>query len=276
MPSLLRVRGIEKTTPGFRAELLRMANRMGLSADAIAGVIALESGFNAQAVNPNGGATGLIQFMPNTAKKLGTTTDELLHMNATEQLKWVELYLRGVPKLRPGSRVGDYYLAVFMPGFMGLPDLTPIAFEGDQIYRVNKVLDRDKDGVITVGDVRSVLESEIARAQGVPPLEVDPLYQATPDELASELRTASRFSSPQALRSLGCGGLSDGPDVVSVEALYERVAGLGAEHDAFRTHLERLERAAQRLSEVAERFDMRDGWEQQIERRLDVVEAAIP
>ena len=32
------------------------------------------------------GATGLIQFMPNTAKGLGTTTEELSKMNRAQQI----------------------------------------------------------------------------------------------------------------------------------------------------------------------------------------------
>lgn len=170
---MLRVRGIESTTPGFRAELVRMARRLGLNPDAIAGVMALESGINAQAVNPQSGATGLIQFMPTTARKLGTTVEELRAMNATAQLKYVELFLRGVPKLRAGSRAGDYYLAVFMPAFVGLPDVVPIAVAGDPIYDQNKGLDGGKDGVLTVGDVRARLEAELARASALPDLIVD-------------------------------------------------------------------------------------------------------
>ena len=170
---LLRVRGIERTTPGFRAEFLRMAKRLGLAPDPIAAVMALESGFDAQAVNPDGGATGLIQFMPPTAKRLGTTTEALRRMNATAQLRYVELFFRGVPALRAGSRAGDYYLATFMPAFINLPDAVPIAFKGDNIYKSNSGLDGNKDGILTVGDVRSKLENELARAARLPPLQVD-------------------------------------------------------------------------------------------------------
>jgi len=274
MAQLLRVRGIERTTPGFRAELIRMANRLGLRPDAIAGVMALESGFNPQAVNPNGGATGILQFMPNTAKALGTTTAELLTMNATEQLKFVELYFRRTPKLTPGSRIGDYYLAVFMPAFIGMPDVVPIAAKGSKVYDQNAVLDRDKDGVLTVGDVRAVLESEIARASGVPPLEVDPLAQATPQELADQALAASASSSPQASRPLCFGGqVPPGLEVSNLQ-LWERIAGLGAEQQAFRTMLERLEAIARRLETVAARFDARSDWESEVVRRVEKLEEA--
>lgn len=151
-----------------------MAARLGLAADAIAGVMGLESGFRADIVNPSGGATGILQFMPSTARKLGTTVEELRKMNATAQLKYVELFFRGVPRLRAGSRAGDYYVATFMPAFLGVPDVVPIAVKGDPIYDQNAGLDRNKDGVLTVGDVRGKLEAELARAGALPQLVVDP------------------------------------------------------------------------------------------------------
>ena len=42
------------------------------------GIMNSESGLNPQAVNKSSGATGLIQFMPATAKSLGTTVSPML------------------------------------------------------------------------------------------------------------------------------------------------------------------------------------------------------
>jgi hypothetical protein len=170
---MLAVRGIERTTPGFRAELVRMARRLGLQPDPIAAVMALESGLNAQAVNPTSGATGLIQFMPSTAKKLGTTVEALRRMNATAQLAFVERFFLAVPRLKAGSAQGDYYLAVFMPAFVGLPGEVPIAVRGTPVYDQNAGLDGNKDGVLTVGDVRARLDAELSRAAALPPVLVD-------------------------------------------------------------------------------------------------------
>jgi hypothetical protein len=38
-------------------------------------------------------ATGLIQFMPDTAKELGTNSEELCRLSQVEQMQWVEKYL---------------------------------------------------------------------------------------------------------------------------------------------------------------------------------------
>jgi hypothetical protein len=212
----------------------------------------------------------LIQFMPNTAKALGTSSEELLGLNATAQLAFVEKFLRRT-KLRLGSSPGDYYMAVFMPALVGMPNETVIASEGDKVYSQNRGLDTNRDGKLTVADVKNVLDAEIRRAQGVPPLEVDPLAQLTPIELEAETQAAARYS-PQAQRSLSGGGSAEprqlgGPGVeITPEMLWERIAGLGAEHEAFRTHVERLEAVARRLERRAD-------WESSIEQRLARLEA---
>lgn len=150
-----------------------MARRLGLQPGPIVAVMALESGINAQAVNPTSGATGLIQFMPSTAKRLGTTVEALRQMNATAQLAFVERFFMGVPRLKAGSASGDYYLAVFMPAFVGLPNVVPIAAKGTPVYDQNAGLDANKDGVLTVGDVRARLDAELSRAGALPPVLVD-------------------------------------------------------------------------------------------------------
>ncbi|HXK18150.1 MAG TPA: transglycosylase SLT domain-containing protein [Polyangiaceae bacterium] len=283
MTTLLRVRGIETTTPGFRAELLRVAQRLGLAPDGISGVIALESGFDPQANNHQPGdppgfnpnrATGLIQFMPSTARRLGTTTDDLFRMNATEQLKYVELYFRSIPNLREGSRVGDYYLAGFMPAFIGTPDETPIAFKGTPNYDQNAGLDRNKDGVITSGDVRARLENELDRAKGVPPLVVDPLARPMPEEEAATAVYSSPLWHSEPLCFWDRGTRELGVEITPA-LLFEHVMGLRAEHGAFRTYIERLEAVARRLETVSARFDARKSWEDGIIRRVDELERAL-
>jgi hypothetical protein len=68
-------------------------------------------------VNKISGATGLIQFMPSTAKSLGTTTDVLLSMNNIQQLNYVLAYLR--PYKGKMNNFVDVYLAVFYPAAIG-------------------------------------------------------------------------------------------------------------------------------------------------------------
>ena len=60
------------------------------------------------------GATGLIQFMPDTAKGLGTSTTEALsQMTRSEQLKYVDKYFEGT--LNKGASLSDVYMSVLLP-----------------------------------------------------------------------------------------------------------------------------------------------------------------
>ena len=55
----------------------------------------------------------MIQFMPSTARDLGTTTEDLARMSRTEQLKYVDKYLSN--KGIEGGSISDIYMAVLFP-----------------------------------------------------------------------------------------------------------------------------------------------------------------
>ena len=78
------------SAPSVRSRLLELARAHGWDPNAIAAVIAHESAGDPKAVNPHSGATGLIQWMPATAKAYGTSVDALERMSALEQLDFVE------------------------------------------------------------------------------------------------------------------------------------------------------------------------------------------
>lgn len=168
--------GLAETPMAFKAELCRIAERNGWDPAPIATVMFLEGSKYRASTKNSIGAVGLIQFMPSTAKALGTTTNELAAMSELEQLKFVEKYFKMVG-LPAGARTGDYYIATFLPGFMGKSDATVMSVAGEKIYDGNKGLDRNKDGVITVGDVRGYLENTLAQFKTKPQLAVDMTVQ---------------------------------------------------------------------------------------------------
>ncbi len=150
--------------PGFANELGAMAHSIGLNPNYIGAVMSRESGFNPAAVNQHGGATGLIQFMPNTARGLGTTTTALRTMSAIDQLAYVKkFYAPQAKHIRPDVP-GDYYMATFMPALVGAAPETVIAHKGEPIYDQNAGLDRDSDGVLTVADVTRSIEQTVTTA----------------------------------------------------------------------------------------------------------------
>lgn len=148
--------------PDFNKKLEKIANALGVDSKHLVAIMKQESGVNPAAVNKMSGATGLIQFMPATAASLGTTTAELKNMSAVEQLDYVYKYFKMVG-VRPGMDLGDLYMAVFMPKYVGADDNTVLGQDGapgfsGKVYAQNKGLDKNKDGSITVADVKSSVQ----------------------------------------------------------------------------------------------------------------------
>jgi hypothetical protein len=147
--------------PDFKKKLEKICNALGTTPNAMLAVMKQESGVNPAARNASGGATGLIQFMPDTARRLGTTTDELAKMDGVQQLDYVYKYYK-MTGVGDGS-AGDLYMATFMPKYIGYPDHVVLGADGDsgfsgKVYAQNKGLDRNHDGKITVGDVKSSVQ----------------------------------------------------------------------------------------------------------------------
>jgi len=127
-------------------------------------VMYAESGLNPQAVNANGGATGLIQFMPSTAKGLGTTTKELYNMTNVQQLDYVFKYF--APYAGRIKNVHDLYLVTFFPVALGKPEtyimqtksLTPAI-----IAKANPGIDLNKDLQITVREFKAYVDKYLKK-----------------------------------------------------------------------------------------------------------------
>lgn len=160
-PDSVDAQKIDTTTiqdPDFKKKLEKVAQALGIKSSDLMAIFKQESGVNPQARNVTSGATGLIQFMPDTASRLGTSTAELYKMDGVQQLDYVYKYFKmtGVGN----GTLGDLYMAVFMPKYVGYPDSTVLGQHGapgfsGKVYAQNKGLDRDKDGAITVADVKS-------------------------------------------------------------------------------------------------------------------------
>jgi Type VI secretion system/phage-baseplate injector OB domain/D-alanyl-D-alanine carboxypeptidase len=100
------------------------------------------------------GATGLIQFMPATAKGLGTTTDTLRNLSRVDQMDWVlkfYQYFKFTSKA-PTPKLQDLYNCIFWPNAVGKPDTFIIAPAGSNVANQNKSL-QSADGSITSASV---------------------------------------------------------------------------------------------------------------------------
>ncbi len=143
------VRNNPAVTPEFLREVEAMAGRLGTRPEYLLAVMSFESRLNPAAVNPLSGATGLIQFIPETARGLGTSTAALRGMTAMEQLPFVEAYFaqyRG----SLGTLEGTY--TAVLSG-RARPDPSSVLFErGSIAYTQNAALDANGDGRITSGE----------------------------------------------------------------------------------------------------------------------------
>lgn len=147
----MEARGVLKDDPEFHQEVERVADKFDLDPKHLLAVMNFETGgtFDPREKNKAGsGATGLIQFMPKTARALGTTTEELARMSRSEQMHYVEKYLDQFPGVQGGD-VDDVYMAVLWPKAVGKPDGYPIFRKGTIAYQQNAGLDTNGDGTVT-------------------------------------------------------------------------------------------------------------------------------
>lgn len=147
-----------KVSAVFRDRVRWMAEDLQLEANDLMACMAWESGrsFRADVKNMAGsGATGLIQFMPATARSLGTTVEALAAMTAEDQLNFVWKYFK--PHKGRLTSLADIYMAILWPAAVGKADDFAL-FTGGVAYRQNAGLDTNRDGKVTKAEAaRKVL-----------------------------------------------------------------------------------------------------------------------
>ncbi|OHB73601.1 MAG: hypothetical protein A2V70_01255 [Planctomycetes bacterium RBG_13_63_9] len=159
--SLLNFPGLSKRSQAFVDGVRDVAASLGVEPNWLLAVMQAESGINPAALNDASGATGLIQFMPATAKLLKTTASKLRKMADSKQLEYVKSFY--APWAHKLTSAGDLYLATFWPAAVATPDSYAIAVDGDPVYRANKGLDVNNDGTLTAGDVRAFINRVLER-----------------------------------------------------------------------------------------------------------------
>ena len=143
-------------TPEEDKALQDAADKLGVAKEWLYGVMYFESTLNPQAFNSVTGATGLIQFVPTTAKDIGTTTEDLMQMDFTEQIPYVVKYLQ---RYMPFYNFIDLYLAVFYPAAIKRTDdyqFPSAVAKANPGYAV--------EGVVTKGGIAEILSSRLAKA----------------------------------------------------------------------------------------------------------------
>lgn len=161
----------------FEQILRSICNMLAINPSWLMMVMWSESRLNAQAVNKQPGdtdnpqiraasrATGLIQFMPDTALNLGTTTKALYAMSAIDQLRYVYKYFK--PWAGRIKSYYDLYLVTFFPDALGKPDnyiLQTQKLSATTIAKQNLFFDVNRDGKLTVGEIKRRMYESIPKA----------------------------------------------------------------------------------------------------------------
>lgn len=157
-----RVQGVRdnpNVTPEFLRRTEQIATKLGARPEDLLAVMSFETGGSFSAAQKNmagGSATGLIQFMPATARGLGTTTAALAAMTPVQQLDYVEKYfgngryttVEGLySKVLAGRAVNDPEGVLFR--------------EGTRAYRANRGVDIDGNGLVTAGEAAAKVRARI-------------------------------------------------------------------------------------------------------------------
>jgi len=125
-------------------EIVAVAGRLGAHPYDLANLINFESAgtFSSSVRNRVSGATGLIQFMPSTARGMGTSTSALAQLSPPQQMRYVESYLKRKKRIGPLNNVHGLFMAVFYPAAM--------RWELDRKF--SKRVQRSNPGIVTVRD----------------------------------------------------------------------------------------------------------------------------
>jgi len=158
---ILDVPGSQNVSQDFKDKVMQIADRLGTNPNFLMAVMSFESGLNPRAKNRFTGATGLIQFMPSTARGLRTTIEAIAEMSAEEQLDLVEQYFK--PYKNRLLTIEDAYMAVLWPKAIGKKKDYVLFEKPSTAYQQNSGLDVDRDGRVTVFDatdrVRRILSA---------------------------------------------------------------------------------------------------------------------
>ena len=115
----------------------------------------------------DGYATGFIQFVPDTARRMGTTTQALEKMGWIKQLDYVYKYLQ--PYTGKIKNYFDLYLLVFFPAAVGHSNDDNWVFETKNISRLkiaraNPAIDINKNGTITMGEFKQYVKNTVQKS----------------------------------------------------------------------------------------------------------------
>lgn len=177
------VPGSDRVSREFKAKVIEIAGRLQIDPNHLMAIMSFESGLDHTIVNPRSNATGLIQFLPSTARNLGTTVEALKQMTPERQLDFVEQYF--APYKGRLDSVEDTYMAVLWPRGIGKDRDYVLFSQNDpdpnirQAYAGNSGLDANRDGSVTKAEAAAPV---LRRLNTAPPADdAEPPTAGQPD-----------------------------------------------------------------------------------------------
>lgn len=154
-----------KVSAAFKVKLIEIAENIGVDPNYLISAIAFETGetFSPSVRNRNG-ATGLIQFLPDTAIELGTSTADLAAMTAVDQMNYVEKYFD--PYKNMLKTIEDVYMAILWPAAIGKANSWVLFSKPSAQYDRNSGLDTDKDGHVTKEEAAAMVKAKLLKGRG--------------------------------------------------------------------------------------------------------------
>ena len=155
---------IKENKDAFIQKVNAVSKDLSINPNWLMTVMNSESKVDHRAVNIASNATGLIQFMPDTARGLGTTVEALKKMSNVQQLDYVKKYFQGGKY----NSYLDLYLKTFYPKALNEKDNYILGSEvsdarARKIAQQNKAIDLNKDGYITLGEFKKWTKSRIPK-----------------------------------------------------------------------------------------------------------------
>jgi hypothetical protein len=189
----------------FTSAVTAMAKKYNIPEDYLYAVMSFETGgsFSPSQKNMAGsGATGLIQFMPSTARGLGTTTDALAKMSRAEQMVYVDKYFSN--KGITGGSLSDVYMAVLFPAAVGKSENFVLFGKGAMkgytgiAYRQNSGLDINRDGSVTKAEASAKVTKNLPISTPDNSTQISPNSQSSGNS-SSITGSSSKSSSPSSV-----------------------------------------------------------------------------
>jgi len=151
----------KKVNAPFKRKVIEISAELGIDPNFLMAAMAFESArtFSASIQNPYSGAVGLIQFMPGTAKGLGTSTAALKKMTPLAQLDYVRRYF--LPSKGELRDLSDVYMAILWPRAVGRLSSYVLFAQGSNEYKQNKGLDVNNDGVVTKVEAANLVQQHL-------------------------------------------------------------------------------------------------------------------